>query len=486
MHMRPSSIAAAIALVVLGAAATDAKTLYVNASTGNDATSYAANSQSAPWRTIARAAWGSTVRSSPNTSEAARAGDVVIVAAGVYTTNESGSSRNMPVLNPANSGTSGSPIIFQAAAGARVEIRSSGYGGPAIGTNGRNYIIWDGFYIDEAYVNTVADTGPVVVWASNNVTLRNLELRGKHATWSDNHNAVRIEQSDRIWLQNSVMHNFTMSQRGRNGSAVMVYYGTNIVIENNTIHSSDGGIFVKGANMGPFTIRRNLIYNVTSDGMAFGGLGLSSGSAGAVATQNVVRGSQSGVAFIGYDAYSPANVLIANNTFYNNEYGAFFKPNTAGYRNIRIFNNLISTSIVSMQGEDVADLSNVSAQHNFYHAGGTHARLNYANYTLAQWQSTLGKDNGSPAGRVGDPLFVSASNNDFHLQSGSPARSGGIDVADLNGNGSVSDGIAIGAYITGTEVIGASASCGSCGGGTGGGGTTTPPSAPSGVRIVTP
>jgi hypothetical protein len=44
MHMRPSSIAAATALVVLGAAATDAKTLYVNASTGNDATSYAANS----------------------------------------------------------------------------------------------------------------------------------------------------------------------------------------------------------------------------------------------------------------------------------------------------------------------------------------------------------------------------------------------------------------------------------------------------------
>ena len=45
--------------------------------------------------------------------------------------------------------------------------------------------MWDGPYIDENNVNTVPDTGPVTVWLANNVTLRNLELRGKHATWSD-------------------------------------------------------------------------------------------------------------------------------------------------------------------------------------------------------------------------------------------------------------------------------------------------------------
>ena len=475
-----------MAFLVLGAAATEAKTLYVNASTGNDATSYAANSQSAPWRTIARAAWGSTSRNSPNTSEAARAGDVVIVAAGVYTTNESGSSRNVPVLNPANSGTSGSPITFQAAAGARVEIRSTGYAGPAIGTNGRNWIVWDGFYIDENYVNTVPDTGPVTVWLSNNVTLRNLELRGKSATWSDNHNGVRIEQSDRVLLQNCLIYNFRMTQGGRNGSAVMTYTSTNVTMEANTIHSSDGGIFVKGSNVGPFTIRKNLIYGIASDGIVFGGIGTPAGSAGAVVVQNVVRTSNSGVAFIGYDAYSPQNVIIANNTLYDNQAGLFFKPNTSGYRNIRVFNNIVSSSDVSMQGEDVSDLSNVAIQHNFYHSGATHGRLNYTSYSLSQWQSSLQKDNASPVARSGDPLFMNAGGNDFRLQSGSPARSGGIDIADLNGNGSTSDGIAVGAYITGSEVIGASGGCGGCGGGGGGGTPSTPPSAPSGVRIVTP
>lgn len=477
MHMRPSSIAAALAFVVLGAAATDAKTLYVNASTGNDGTSYAANSESAPWRSIARAAWGGTSRTSPNSSEAARAGDTVIVAAGVYSTNESGSSRNVPVLNPANSGTSGNPIVFQAAPGARVEIRSAGYAGPAIGSNGRNWIVWDGFYIDENNVNTVPDTGPVTVWLANNVVLRNLELRGKHATWSDNHNGVRIEASDRVTLEYCLIYNFSMTQAGRNGSAVMTYTSTNVVMQNNTIHTSDGGIFVKGSNVGPFTIRRNLIYGIRSDGIVFGGIGTPEGSAGAVVTQNIVRTSNSGVAFIGYDAYSPQNVIIANNTLVGNQAGLFFKPNTAGYRNIRVYNNIVSNSGVSMQGEDVSDLSNVGIQHNFYHGGSTLGRLNYTNYSLAQWQSSLGKDNASPVARTGDPLFVNAGSNDYRLQSGSTARTGGIDIGDVNGNGSTSDGIAVGAYITGSETIGS---------GTGGGGGGTPPTAPSGVRIITP
>ena len=343
--------------------------------------------------------------------------------------------------------------------------------------------MWDGFYIDENNVNTVPDTGPVTVWLANNVTLRNLELRGKHATWSDNHNGVRIEESDRVTLANCLIYNFSMTQAGRNGSAVMTYTSTNVIIQNNTIHTSDGGIFVKGSNVGPFTIRRNLVYGIRSDGIVFGGIGTPAGSAGAVVAQNIVRTSGSGIAFIGYDAYSPQNVTIANNTLYNNTAGLFFKPNTAGYRNIRVYSNIVSNSDVSMQGEDVSDLSNVGIQHNFYHAGGTHGRLNYTNYNLSQWQSSLHKDNMSPAARAGDPLFVSAAGNDFRLQTGSPARSGGVDVADVNGNGSTTDGIAVGAYVTGSETIGASAG----GGGGGGAGTTpTPLTPPSGVRIITP
>src|SRR5687768_6290897 len=74
------------ALAVVLPSVAYAKTLYVDAAAGDDSVSYANNSAATPWSTIGRAAWGSTARSSPNASEAAQAGDVVIISAGTYTT----------------------------------------------------------------------------------------------------------------------------------------------------------------------------------------------------------------------------------------------------------------------------------------------------------------------------------------------------------------------------------------------------------------
>jgi hypothetical protein len=51
-------------------------------------------------------------------------------------------------------------------------------------------------------------------------------------------------------------------------------------------------------------------------------------------------------------------------------------------------------------------------------------------------------------------LFVNAAQQDFRLQATSPARSLGIDVFDLNGNGSTSDTVPAGAYVRGNEIIG--------------------------------
>src|SRR5690606_15483338 len=89
--------------MVLTVSLADAKVLYVDRNTGNDATTYEANSATSPWATIGRATWGSTNRSSPNASQAARAGDTVIVRAGTYST--AGTDvRYDPAYNPANSG----------------------------------------------------------------------------------------------------------------------------------------------------------------------------------------------------------------------------------------------------------------------------------------------------------------------------------------------------------------------------------------------
>jgi hypothetical protein len=72
--------------------------------------------------------------------------------------------------------------------------------------------------------------------------------------------------------------------------------------------------------------------------------------------------------------------------------------------------------------------------------------------TLAQWQAFGARCD--PNGASANPLFVNPSANDYRLQPGSPARSLMIDVLDLNANGSTTDLIPAGAYVTGNETIG--------------------------------
>ena len=116
---------ALVAALVWPSTAAEAKNLYVNATAGNDATSYATNGPNAPWRTIGRAAWGSTNRDARVSSEAARAGDVVLVAAGTYSTVAT-NQRATPSLYTQNQGTPGNPIVFRA--DGLVTITQSGVG----------------------------------------------------------------------------------------------------------------------------------------------------------------------------------------------------------------------------------------------------------------------------------------------------------------------------------------------------------------------
>ena len=138
-----------------------AKSLYVNNSGSpacSDATAYADNTASAPWCSLLRATWGNTTRTDPSTpSEAARAGDTVYVTAGTYRTASYFSVT--PVYQPANSGAPGSPIVFQATGTVTLTtthapaVEPWGTGSPIIGSELKDYIVWDGFTINQHDVN---------------------------------------------------------------------------------------------------------------------------------------------------------------------------------------------------------------------------------------------------------------------------------------------------------------------------------------------
>lgn len=156
-------------------------TLYVNAATGLDSRTYAqAQSSATPWLTIGRACWGSTNDpNSVNAGTAAQAGDTVSVAAGTYWENgltlAQGADRFTVALNPANSGTVGNPITFQGAGDVYIRLLLDARG-PMIGSNGRDYIYWDNFIIDDYYGGSLNDTGPVSLYNCASCHVTNSEV----------------------------------------------------------------------------------------------------------------------------------------------------------------------------------------------------------------------------------------------------------------------------------------------------------------------
>lgn len=454
----------------------EAKTLYVNGSTGNDAITYANNNESNPWRSIGRAAWGSTNRSTPNATEAARAGDTVLVAAGTYST--AGTDiRYDPAYNSVNSGTSNNPITFQASGTVHLTLGNSR--GPMIGSNGKDYVTWSGFSIHEATAVSRADTGPITVWGATGVIIENNTINGNgDPGYGDNHPGIRIEGSRNVTVRNNRISNFRTSVVNPvNGAGIQVYESYNLLISNNDISASGSGIFLKQLiynATGTTTIRNNLIYNVAS-----GGIVIHRQAVGQTTRihNNIVRASEDGIRLWGFDTSTfPRNTIIANNTFYENNHGLYILYNLQPNAGIVFFNNIIANSMYAIQSESVpssgVEQARFSAQHNSYYQLGTHAYIS-GRYTLSAWKDSLRQDIVAPEAISANPLFVDAAGGNFRLQVGSSALSLGVDVLDLNNNGSVVDTIPAGAYITGNEVIGLGSQSSD----------VLPPMAPANVRI---
>lgn len=457
--------AALVLLLLLVAAPLEAKNLYVNATGGSDATTYANNDANNPWATVGRAFWGSTNVNSQNASEAAAAGDVVYIMAGTYGSAQavSPADEQAPLYNPANSGTAGNLITFKCVTtfvGAPDTdwggclLTASSHQGPVWGVNNRDYITLAGFAADEDQSNSTADTGPVVVVNAAHVIVRDCDVNGITTSFNDNHNAVRIEGSDDVLLANCQLYEINDIQGGENPAAVMLYTSTNVTIEYNTIRSGQNGIFVKGSNVGPVTIRRNLIH--TQDrGIWIGGIGTGAGSDGAYIHENIVYGTNEGLSFISYDAVSPVQVRACNNTFHatTNTLAApirFVSSQISGLDDVIIHGNILYSGYNSITGEDQAGAAfatkagpspaALQIEHNVYFgASNSFSRIEYTNRNFATWKTFTGTDAASPASVESDPLFQDAASHDYRLQSGSPARMSVPDTCDIDGDANTSE-----------------------------------------------
>ena len=200
---------------------------------------------------------------------------------------------------------------------------------------------------------------------------------------------------------------------------------TNQLIYGNTVYNIPRGHGIKfiGASG---SIYRNLVHDCY-----YGGIAVNSNGAVNVTVSiysNILYGNHFGFVEYGKGA-GEINVSLYNNTLYlNNSITRDASPNEINLdddvTSLVIKNNIVYAT-ANRFAYSMPTQSGAVINHNaLYQASGNLIYYNASARTWATWQG-YGFDT---AGLNADPLLVSPSTGDFHLQAGSPAINAGVDV----------------------------------------------------------
>ncbi len=346
-------------------------------------------------------------------------GDTLLVKAGTY---------KEALNNSIPSGVSWErPVTLQAFPGDKVTIKPirKQKAERVINFRSNHYIVIDGFILDGTYVlyETVKFSGNVdsAIESPHHIRLINNVIRNAGAAQSSK-GEYRAFSSGVLATGNANYIEYINNEIYNNGVTDFdhgIYQiSSYALIDGNTIHNNKGtGIKIGwGQNAVDNVVRNNLIYNNNVARGANGkkkqgrGIGVYAGS-GTLVYNNVIRGAHHS----GIDVtYGGNNTLIFNNTIYNTSgYGiavGFGEPTAQSANNTIVRNNIVVqrsslAAIINMRGTNTVIENNLTFGKNsdvIQGEGGGNAII--ANNLIGV-----------------DPNFVSISQFDFALRSGSPA-----------------------------------------------------------------
>lgn len=201
-------------------------------------------------------------------------------------------------FNPTNDGTSGSRIVFVTKYAAtsldrstigsnqnRTELRhagtaavatgqtETGTGGAAYGSNNRDYITFDGFYVDMAQAEIKSDSGVIQPRDCTGVHFRNFVIKGTSTNCQSNAVMYRPHNAIGTILSNFRAYDFHNDPTGSDVPQAGLFsdqYGDrDFIIEHFDIDTVDLGIFLKGTapagvNFNWGTIQYGIVRNSSS------------------------------------------------------------------------------------------------------------------------------------------------------------------------------------------------------------------------------
>lgn len=350
-------------------------TYYVSLS-GKDTNS--GTSTSAPFRTLLKAV------------QPLRPGDTLYIRGGTWT-------EQLDLMRYNTSGTSGKYIKIAGYPGEKVIIR---YAEPVVGGYGpikargtRGYLIFENFTIDG--INMPNQTGWQIDNKNHHFILRNLEIKNVRSS------GVYVAGND-IQIINCAIHD-QISPSGVPGEryyGIYFHNGANGLIQGNKIYNNPGGgLQLYPGPISNLVVRGNTIHNNNRlASSAVGGIILYGSSSNRISNTKIINnlvyrnGTSSSGAANGIRVAYTTGTKILNNTVYGNKtYG------------LRIDSSNSSTAV----------------QNNISYGNGT------GNYSNSGSGTTYTNN------LTTDPKFVSASSNNFQLQSGSPAANKGIFLSSV-------------------------------------------------------
>jgi parallel beta-helix repeat protein len=377
------------------------------------------------------------------------------------------------------SGTSAAPIQILAYAGAHPVIDGSltslVY---TVTLQNVSYVDIEGLTVQGGYADLQVGGG-VLVNTSSHVTLRNDVVRNNKAF------GIRVLNGDNVLIEKDDVY----------GNAIGLQVSkavSNITVQDNTIHENNrmavntpektgddvgGEAIAIVQTTGSVLVQRNQIwgnravsYDYGYDGGAFSIYAASNWTiqnnttwdnrnileTGTDATRtpcdhgtfvhNLNYAATSVDRTVGMLLRCASNTLVANNTFVGIQYFVFdissFKADFGGsIEGLRILNNVVSVSTGNVFRLETALPASVVIDYNLYLDTATDkfgSTVPAAYQTMALFAAATGYE---AHGLSGDPLFVNAAQNNYHLGVGSPAIDSGTILAGVTDgfNGSAPD-----------------------------------------------